>query len=40
MKKLLIALVFALTVATVVGCGGSSPTQPAGGGTKTTTKTP
>jgi hypothetical protein len=28
MKKLLLALVFALTVATVVGCGGSSPTQP------------
>jgi hypothetical protein len=39
MKKLLIALLFALSVATVVGCGGSSPTQPAGGGAKPTTKT-
>jgi hypothetical protein len=37
MKKLLLALVFALTIGAVVGCGGSSPT---GSGTKGTTKTP
>ena len=36
MKKVLLALVFALGLATVVGCGGSSPT-PSGSGQKKTT---
>jgi predicted small lipoprotein YifL len=32
MKKVLLALVFALGLVGVVGCGGSSPTAPAGTG--------
>ena len=30
MKKVILALLMALSVATVIGCGGSSPTTPGG----------
>lgn len=40
MKKLALALVFALSMFSVIGCGGSSPTTPAKATTPPTTKTP
>lgn len=36
MKKLALALVFALSMFSVIGCGGSSPTTPAKTGTGST----